>query len=269
MIYPQLDVEIGLWHNLPLGGYEMVDPPSGGNNVAAPATATGFSGRSIFDLIFSLVRNFKTYIVAGIVSIASYVGWVAWHAADTQIKNYVAAAISEQLKDDKSVVYMSLSSAMNRMRRSEVGSISVGNFVLTHASPSYTLFIYFPENYTGKLYYQFEGNIASNCQRVVLQLPNQPAKPLSADDHSIDLVKVAQSMSKQAEQLNDNDVVEWDEAKKSLRKNLRALTFQLDDRPAQITPVAVQDGGCTSKLQDARLDVSYVTLVAPSIRLAQ
>ncbi len=219
------------------------------------------------NLILPLLSNVWTYIIAGIVTIGSYIGIAGWHAADKQIKNYLAAAISEKLKDEivdaKGPLYSALSNAVAKMRHFEVGEISAGAFILDPLNPSYELIVYLPPDkaYTAKLYYQVS-NAYPNCHRVDVAFPSQKPMPLKLDEHSIDLVKnLFQPTSPQAQEITDTIIYDEDNPSQQLRKNLHAITFQLK---GQATAPQANDP-CSYVPQHIR--ISYATLVAPTIQL--
>lgn len=188
---------------------------------------------------------------------------------NAQIKSYLAEAISDQLNDESSPLYKNLSIAIEKMRKKEAGAVSAGSFVLTAANPSYELFVYAPtENYTAKLYYQLSENAFTDCQRIVLAFPNAKTVPLRIDEHSIDLEKFFQLSSPQAKAISEDDIYVSDEATKSLSKNLHAITLQLDTQARGAVP-AESGVNCQAMSQDVPLQISYVTLVAPSIRMGQ
>ena len=238
---------------------------------AAPSQTTSASAatRAINNLLWPLLTNARTWIITALLTGASALALAGWHAVKTNVDVYLAASISQQLNDENSVLYKSMSSAIKKMRKTEAGAVNAGSFVLTPSNPTYELFVYVPtEHYTAKLYYQLSENAFTKCQRVVLAFPNAKAVPLRVDGHSIDLEKFFQLMSPQAQAISD-DIFVADEATKSLSKNLHAITFQLDSQLRSDAVLAGLDGSCPPTSQDVPLQISYVTLVAPSIHMGQ
>jgi hypothetical protein len=128
----------------------------GGKGPSKPENAgsTGLGNVINTNLISPVLRNVWTYIVTGSIGVGSALYIAGWHAANNQIKNYLAAAVSEKLNDEindaKGPLYSAFSTAMVKMRQYEVGAVNAGAFILNQSNPSYELFVYMPpdKNYT-------------------------------------------------------------------------------------------------------------------------
>jgi hypothetical protein len=233
------------------------------------ADSEGAIGGIKTNFILPLLGNVRTYviaaIVAGILGVASYL----IHAADSQIKNYLAAAVSEKLNDEitkkkqtkeEGPLYSAISKAVGNMREFEVGGLNAGRFVLSPSNPTYQLTVYTPEkDYIAKLYYQVK-DINPNCQLVELAFAGQQSE-LPMDEHSLDLNRFFEVASAQARQ--NADFVDRGTASRQIKNNLHVITFQLKGHG-----VALQANDlCAHILQ--QIDITYATLVAPTIHIGQ
>ena len=72
-------------------------------------------------------------------------------------KGLVAEAILAELERDHGRFHGPIQKIFEGARQTEVGTLSAGEFVLTPTNRAYTVYVYYPEGYKGKLYYSLEG----------------------------------------------------------------------------------------------------------------
>jgi hypothetical protein len=260
-------------------GVAMSDPSTGNNPKPA-------SPNWIWELFSSLtVDPLKKAVGASVGALAVGVGWGLWNFADSQIRTYISGLVLTELKKDESDVTKSIKSIVTeellkengelakafketlaKVRRSEVGAVNVGSFTLTPTNRSYTVLIYFPEKYTGKILYQIKGNIVPDCRYVVLSTPTGAVIKLD-QAASINLEKYFDSGNDQALQLAG--IIERPAQSKSLQDNLKAITFQLDG-PGLISGTVLAGRKCEPAKENeltSTVEISYVSMVAPFIRM--
>jgi hypothetical protein len=172
-------------------------------------------------LIWPLLSNVWTYVIAGIIAIGSTLWLTGWHAANNWFKDYLVSAVSERLNDEltdakgplyKGPLYSAINNAVAKIRRSDVGEINAGAFVLDQVNSSYPLAIYVPTDkiYSVKLYYRFS-NSYPTCQQAVLASPKGKPIQLDPGDHDVDLGKhLFQQVSAEAEPTVENGVTDSD-----------------------------------------------------------
>jgi hypothetical protein len=250
-------------------GVKGPSKPMTGEKPAASESAA-FVGNIKTTLISPLLGNVRTYIitgtVAGIFAAGSYLAIAGWHKADKLIQNYVAVAISTQLADENSAFYSNVSKALEKMRKLEVGEISAGTFVLSAENPSYQLFLYVPaeKDYTAVLYY--DGNDGwPKCHHV--DVGSREIVPLNLTKRKLDLAEILPSASAGTPENPENSKYASDSESGQLSK-LHGITFQLKAQaPEELIAAAAKNDPCS--LVPQQLRISYVTLVAPAIRMGQ
>jgi hypothetical protein len=235
----------------------------GGKGGTKPETAdaSGRFGNLWTNQILPLLGSARTYIVTAILGALSYLAVAGWHQVDGVIQKYVADSISTQLDDEKSPLFLNLSKAMEKMRKSDVGEVTTGTFILTTDEPHY-LILYVPadKKYTAQMLYRAEQPFPA-CQHVDVVAPDaQKPSPLPLDDYFLDLQKMNKRGSSQTPDTEED--APRDKASGHLRDNLQIFTFQLKMQAA-----AEMSAACSNVPQ--RLRISYVTLVAPTIHMGQ
>ncbi len=178
----------------------------------------------------------------------------------------MAAAISTQLADENSAFYSNVSKALEKMRKLEVGEISAGTFVLSAENPSYQLFLYVPaeKDYTAKLYYDANDGWPK-CHHV--DVVNRKIVPLNLTKRILDLAEILPSPSAGTPEDLENSKYDSDNGSRQLSK-LQGITFQLKaPAPEELIAATAKNDPCS--LVPQRLRISYVTLVAPTIRMGQ
>jgi hypothetical protein len=241
----------------------MAKSPKGRKGGTKPETgdASRRSGNLWTNQILPLLGSARTYIITAILGGLSYLAVAGWHQVDGVLQKYVAASVSTQLDDEKSPLFLNLSKAVEKMRKSDVGEVTTGTFILTTDEPHY-LILYVPvgENYTAQMLYRADQPFPA-CQHVDVVAPDaQKPSPLPLDDYFLDLEKINKRGSSQTPDTAED--ASRDEASGRLRDNLQIFTFQLKMQAA-----AELSAACLNVPQ--RLRISYVTLVAPTIHMGQ
>jgi len=216
----------------------------------------------LFDLF---ADNAKKVIGGGIAATALACGLALWAMTESRVKSFIVAAVTEEmLKDGEGDFSNAFNKAVARVRKLEAGSIAVGSFFLTPTNRSFTLYIYFPDGYTGKMFYSLKGDIVPKKRYVVLASPEKKPEPLVLSEDAIILEKYFKATSAQAAMIDD--FLERGSTKGPLKGSLRPITFQLEGTDTD------QQTGLRLELashdaSNGAIEVSYVTFVAPAIRM--
>jgi hypothetical protein len=240
----------------------MVKSSKGGKGQKKPENgSSGFFGNLWTHQILPLLGSARTYIVTGILAVAVW----GWHELNGLIQKYVAASISAELEDEKSLLYTNVSKAIDKMRKLDVGEITTGTFILNNDNPTYPLIVYVPadKNYTAQMLYHVDAPFPA-CQKVDVVAPEaRKTSTLRLDDHFLDLEMVDKSGSSQTPDTEEDASPH----QANLRNNLKVFTFQLHPQgAADLSDAQVRD--VCSKVSP-RLTINFATLVAPTIHMGQ
>ena len=207
--------------------------------------------------------------------VVAFVFWAGWTIIKTEVDAYIARSVTAELQREDGLLSVALKKRLDHLRQSEVGAINVGTFFLTPSNRSYTHYVYFPEGYKGKMFYQVKGKIIPECRYVVLSFPDAKPIPLKNSEDSIVLERYFQRSSSQARALDD--IFERNNTLAGVYKSLRGITFQLE---GQSTDEGIQEpsvgSGCPTTDKSAGgissnenvFEIGYVTLVAPTIHMS-
>jgi hypothetical protein len=175
-------------------------------------------------------------------------------AMEKQPDVIITAVVNELARDVKNNRLVSpLRRTIESLREFEVGALHVGSFTLTPSNSSYSLFLYFPENYTGKLALSLDG-VSGSEKYVVLQPPDCEAIDIQDTEFAVSLEGYL------------NDTAGCKQKRLPFRdmrpelKELRALTFQLKGTKTDSSDKDHFD-------PTSRLTVKYVAYIQPAIRL--
>jgi hypothetical protein len=206
-------------------------------------------------------------IGAGAVAIAVPI----WAFVQGSAKGFIVNTVVEESAKDGSSLSTSFEEIIRRVRQSESSAVSAGNFTLTPANRTFTLYLYFPEGYRGKFYYALKGNVAPKKRYVVLAPPTSKPIPLVQEQNSIILEKYFQPSTGQAAVIAD--IFEHGKASERVHNNLRSITFQLEgiETDEDLSPaLAGSTSFSTTPKQSpenvAAIEISYVALVTPAPR---
>jgi hypothetical protein len=216
-------------------------------------------------------ENAKKLLGGGLAAAALALVTVTWLAFESNVKAFIIKTTVDNLSKEDGELSVALKTALAKLRQSDVGALTVGNFLLSTASRSFTLYFYFPDGYKGKIFYTLKGEVIPNKRYVVLAPPNSKPIPLKLNEDSIILEKYFQPASGQAELLKD--IFEGSSSSQKFQSSLRAVTFQLEG--SDLNPVvAVADKNKLSlagsrQLQPVEIEVSYAVVISPTIQLSQ
>jgi len=216
--------------------------------------------------------NAKKVLGGGLVAVAlGFFAW-AWLIVEGSVKAFIVRTAVEDLSKEDGALPVALKATLTKIRQSDVGALTVGNFQLTAANRSFTLYVYFPDGYKGKIFYSLKGDIIPRKRYVVLAPPNSKPIPLKQDEDSIILEKYFQPTSGQAALLDD--IFEKSASTHKFQNNLRAITFQLegtDSNPDTAMPdkakLTVGGPNSQSTVRPLEIEISYVVLITPTIQL--
>jgi hypothetical protein len=204
-----------------------------------------------------LSKNITAVIGSGIGAALLFVFWTTWENYEIRLKNFIIQTTVEEMNKENNRLTSALSKAMGALRKSEVGALHAGNFVLTPTNRSYRLYIYFPDGYSGVLHYKITGDIIPKRRYIALQGPKSQAIPISDMQGSLDLAKYLQFTASEQAQINEELFNKTD-----FVKGLRAITFQLEGSDSDISELAAQ-----TPLSNPGFEVSYVSFIAPAIQM--
>jgi hypothetical protein len=216
-------------------------------------------------------ENAKKLLGGGLAAAALALVTVTWLAFESNVKAFIIKTTVENLSKEDGELSVALKTALTKLRQSDVGALTVGNFLLSTASRSFTLYFYFPDGYKGKIFYTLKGEVIPNKRYVVLAPPNSKPIPLKLNEDSIILEKYFQPASGQAELLKD--IFEGSSSSQKFQNSLRAVTFQLEG--SDLNPItAVADKNKLSlagsrQTQPVEIEVSYAVVISPTIQLSQ
>jgi hypothetical protein len=147
------------------------------------------------------------------------------------------------------------------LRSSEIGALSVGNFVLTSGSPQYLLPIYIPSDHISQLYITLSGDLLPKKSYVVLMFPNGKKLTIDKPEITIDLAAYLRMENSPDLSLSDSLIVQRDNL-----KELRTLTFLL---AGPVADAGSPDGASPQQVAkaDRAIYVRYLSLVSPSISM--
>jgi len=260
-------------------------------SVSDPGAANNPTSKSkdrLRDLLsWVMVDPIKKAVGTGIVALVIAGGVGALALVDSQIKKYVANAILDELKKhdgevatavratvtsdllkDNGELDKAFKEKLGKLRKSEAGVVNVGSFSLTPTNRSYTMAIYYPAKYTGKIFYQIKGNIVPDCRYVVLATPSGKAIKLAPDS----FINLEHYFGAANEQAQFAGILERPRESNALQNNIKAITFQLDGPGLVASPVSSGFGRkpCEPMKDDeltSIVEISYVSLVAPFIQM--
>lgn len=221
-------------------------------------------------LLDIISENAKKLIGGGVAAFVLASALAVWTIMETRVKNFIIAAVAEKmLKEDEDDFSKAFKTAVARVRKSEAGSISVGSFLLTPTNRSFTLYVYFPDGYNGKIFYSLKGDLIPEKRYVVLATPEKKPEPLILSEDAIILERYFRATSAQAAMIND--YLERGSSKGPLKSGLRPITFQLEgaDTDEQPTERAKPEITRHNNSSAVAIEISYVTFVAPAIRMNQ
>jgi hypothetical protein len=211
------------------------------------------------DLFFNRA---KELIALGTLSVVTLLVWMLWEKIQQQTHHYIVDAAIAELERDNGRFHGPIQKIFEGARQSEVGTLSAGEFVLTPTNRAYTVFVYYPEGYKGKLYYSLEG--VSSPKSVTILLPNGDRGPIKKTESSIDLAK---SIEPRRGTLSDQGIDGVFDSPTALG-DIRAFTFQLTGEDADTPPTGEAGASDTERPQQiSRVEVRYVSFVAPAIHI--
>jgi hypothetical protein len=225
----------------------MVDAPK--ENGAPSASAVKFGAASI-------LAKAREYVV-GVVIVACAGGFVAgWYAFEGAVGSYtkrlVVQAVAEDLtKVNDSTLALPIKNIFAHDRDFDVGELNSGHFVLTPTSQSYLLPIYFPHGSTGTLVVLLTGTIIPKRSYVTLLSDDGKRSDIDRTESLFPLKDAFDSPRPEGtltfpKELPRERLHHFDD--------LRTLTFQLE-------------GSDVSSSSSPSIEVTYVTLVSPTIKL--
>ena len=162
----------------------------------------------------------KELLAAGVLSGMTLAIYTSWDALQQRMNDYIVAAAVEELNRDDSRLTGPIGKVLKRLRESEVGSLKVGNFWLTPSNRAYTVYLYFPKGYKGKLFYRLNG--VSDRKYVVLVLPDGTNLRMKNTEASIDLAQYVEAGST-LEAQGIEGIIE----RPGALRDLHGVTFQL------------------------------------------
>jgi hypothetical protein len=129
-------------------------------------------------LLDIVADNAKKFIGGGIAALALASALAVWAIVEARLKSFIVTAVAEEmLKENEDDFSKAFQQAVARVRKSEVGEISVGSFFLTPANRSFTLYVYFPDGYSGRMFYNLKGDVIPKKRYVVLATPEKNPSP--------------------------------------------------------------------------------------------
>ncbi len=177
-------------------------------------------------------------------------------------KGLVAEAILAELERDHGKFHGPIQKIFEGARQTEVGTLSAGEFVLTPTNRAYTVYVYYPEGYKGKLYYSLEG--VSSPKSVSIFLPNGERGPIKKSESSIDLAKAIEPRRGALGNQGIDGVFDSTTA----LGDIRAFTFQLTGEETDTPPTGGTGASETERPPlISRVEVRYVSFVAPAIHI--
>jgi hypothetical protein len=202
-------------------------------------------------------NNIVSILGSGVVAILLFVFWTTWESYKVKLKDFIIETTALELAAENNRLVPAITKTIQALRKSEVGSLVAGNFVLTPSNPSYTLYIYFPDGYSGKLHYKISGVIIPN-RRYVALVTAKELVPISNIQDWYDLSKLTKEAPTSQASLNDEL---FKDDSRNFLKGLRAITFQLQgpdsDLIQQASPI------------ESTVGISYVSFIAPAIHMGQ
>lgn len=219
----------------------------------------------MYDLLKTFIADHsKKLLNGGLLAIATAALALAWTSIEARVQAYIVKTTADNLVKDSGELPAALKTALTNIRQSDVGALTVGNFLLNAANRSFTLYVYFPEGYKGKIIYTLKGDIVPKKRYVVLAAPNSKPIPLKLEEGAIVLEKYFQPPTGQAALLHD---VFDDSPTRKLQTGLRPITFQLEGSDTD-TPARADAAASSPQLgQSAEIEISYVVLITPTIKL--
>jgi hypothetical protein len=202
-------------------------------------------GKALADKAFGL-------IAVGAFGALAIVGGLLWAGSTSIVRTFIVETVVTELGQKNDRLSAPLAQVMKDLRATEVGALNVGNFKLTPTNNSYTLFLYFPDNYSGQLALRIAG-YASDEKWVEVQPDGQKAFPINSTDPIYKLQDYLTPLSElQKNRFNDFTFVP------GIMQDLRSLTFQLSG------PNVTQ--GSPKFDPTATITVTYVALIQPVIQ---
>ncbi|MEX2166702.1 MAG: hypothetical protein WD852_06740 [Methyloceanibacter sp.] len=196
------------------------------------------------------------------LSAAGTLAIMMWGTIERHAHSYIVDIAIAELERDNGRFHGPIQKIFEGARQSEVGTLSAGEFVLTPTNRAYTVYVYYPEGYKGKLYYSLEG--VSSPKSVTILLPNGDRGPIKKTESSIDLAK---SIEPRRGTLSDQGIDGVFDSQTALG-DIRAFTFQLTGEDAD-TPPTGEAGASDTEHRPliSRVEVRYVSFVAPAIHI--
>jgi len=219
-------------------------------------------------------KKSSEFLIAGILSVLAIAGWGLWDNFINFLRGFIVQTTSEELARPNNRLQEGLKRTIENLRQSEVGALTVGNFSLNSLNNSYTVFVYFPDGYTGSISYQLEGEIIPNKRFVVVAFPSGEVKMLRNLDGVIDIAASIKAKPATLDHVVEQDHNKFEVADQRIRAlaSLRGYTFQLIERasPNEIASQSRQQSsdltGISQTKPATEIRVSYVALIAPAIR---
>lgn len=199
-------------------------------------------------------RRGKELIAAAVLSVGGVLTYAIWGVFDQKVKDYIVTTTVDELSSDGSRLREPVEKIFQDARRSEVGALNAGNFWLTPANRAYSLYVYFPAGYQGKLFYRLHG--VTEKKYVNLVLPNGAVHALKDHEASIDLAKFVQQFEGGLELQGIEGLIE----RPGALKELRAITFQL-------AGAGVDALSADTQSPISGIEVNYVSFVSPAIHI--
>jgi len=211
-----------------------------------------------------LAEHGKKLLNGGLIAVVTAALALAWSSIEERVQAYIVKTTADNLVKDNGELPTALKAALTNIRQSDVGALTVGSFLLNASNRSFTLYVYFPEGYKGKIIYTLKGDIVPKKRYVVLAAPNSKPIPLKLEEGAIVLEKYFQPPTGQAALLHD---VFDDSPTRKLQTGLRPITFQLEG--SDTDPAAHSDSASNSAQlgQSAEIEISYVVMITPTIKL--
>jgi len=235
------------------------DAKSGSKSVSSSGLIS-----SIFDgLKKKSLESFIAAILALIVGAATTIALASWGYLQKWTKDFIIDATVLELNKENNRLIEPIKKTIAHLRSSEIGALSVGNFVLTTSSPQYLLPIYIPSDHVGQMSIMLTGDFVPKESYVVLMLPNGKKYNIDKPEVTIDLAAYMRM-----ENSPEPDLSESLTLRPGYLKGLRTLTFQL---AGSVAEAHSSDGN--SPQQAAKIEraifVRYLVLVSPSLSMVK
>lgn len=206
----------------------------------------------------------KELLAVGILSIVSLVAYASWDALKQRLNDYIITIAVDELNRDDSRLFSPIGKVMRKLRESEVGSLKAGSFWLTPSNRAYTLYLYFPKGYKGKLFYRLKG--VSDRKYVVLVLPDGTNLHMKNTEASINLAQYV-DVGSTLEAQGIEGIIE----RPGALRDLHGITFQLAgeeaDEPVTDDLSGTDDNSTERVLATSGIEVNYVSFIAPAIHI--